>query len=162
MKMSDGVEWAVHACVLLATLPSDGALTAAKIAEYHGVPPPYFAKHMQSLARAGIVETVKGPKGGYRLSRPPTEINVLEIVEAIDGDEPAFRCTEIRRKGPTALPARTYTKMCGIHAAFVQADDAWRAELESTTVADLFMGVLRDVPPAGLEKGARWINEAVR
>ena len=160
--MSDGVEWGVHACVLLATLPSDGALTASKIAEYHGVPPAYLAKHMQTLARAGIVETVKGPKGGYRLARPPAQINVLEIVEAIDGDEPAFRCTEIRRRGPAAVPARSYTKMCGIHAAFGRADDAWRAELEATSVGDLLMGVLLEAPRAGLEKGARWINEAVR
>jgi Rrf2 family protein len=160
--MSDGVEWAVHACVLLASLPSDGALTASKIAEYQGVPPTYLAKHMQALARAGVVETVKGPKGGYRLSRPPTEISVLDIVEAIDGAEPAFRCTEIRRRGPAAMPARSYTKMCGIHATFVQADEAWRSELEGTSVADLFLGVLRDAAPAGLEKGARWINEAVR
>src|SRR5579871_6616365 len=159
MRMSDGVEWGVHACVLLASLPSDGALTASKIAEYHGVPPAYLAKHMQSLARAGIVDTVKGPKGGYRLARPPAQINVLEIVEAIDGDEPAFRCTEIRRRGPAAVPARSYTKMCGIHAAFNRANDAWRAELEATTVGDLLMGVLLEAPRAGLEKGARWINE---
>ncbi len=160
--MSDGVEWGVHACVLLAALPSDGALTAAKIAEYHGVPPAYLAKHMQSLARAGIVDTVKGPKGGYRLARPPASINVLEIVEAIDGDEPAFRCSEIRRRGPASVPARYYTKMCGIHAAFARANDAWRAELEATTVGDLLMGVVVDGPREGLEKGARWLDDAVR
>ena len=51
--------------------------------------------------RAGVLETVKGPRGGYRLARPAAEITVLDVVEAIDGDEPAFRCTEIRRRGPT-------------------------------------------------------------
>jgi Rrf2 family protein len=160
--MSDGVEWGVHVCTLLAALPSDGALPAAKLAEYHGVPPAYLAKHLQALARAGLLETVKGPRGGYRLARPPAEITVLDVVEAIDGDEPAFRCTEIRRRGPTAMPARAYTKPCGIHAAFTRADDAWRAELADTTIADVMMGLLRDVAPAALEKGARWIGEAVR
>jgi Rrf2 family protein len=160
--MSDGVEWGVHVCTLLAALPSDGALPAAKLAEYHGVPPAYLAKHLQALARAGLLETVKGPRGGYRLARPPAEITVLDVVEAIDGDEPAFRCTEIRRRGPTAMPARAYTKPCGIHAAFMRADDAWRAELADTTIADVMMGLLRDVAPAALEKGARWIGEAVR
>ena len=77
----------------------------------------------------GVLETVKGPRGGYRLARPPAEITLLDVVEAIDGDEPAFRCTEIRRRGPTAMPAREYTKLCGIHAAFDRADEAWRAEL---------------------------------
>jgi Rrf2 family protein len=160
--MSDGVEWGVHVCTLLAALPSERALPAAKLAEYHNVPPAYLAKHLQALARAGLLETVKGPRGGYRLARPPAQITVLEVVEAIDGDEPAFRCTEIRRRGPTAMPARTYTKPCGIHAAFMRADDAWRAELANTTIADVMMGLLRDVVPAALEKGARWIGEAVR
>jgi Rrf2 family protein len=126
------------------------------------VPPAYLAKHLQSLARAGIVDTVKGPRGGYRLARPSTEITMLEIVEAIDGEEPAFRCTEIRRRGPAAVPARSYTNMCNIHSAFVRADEAWRAELAATTVADLLIGVLQTAPRAGLEKGARWINDAVR
>jgi Rrf2 family protein len=162
MRMSDGVEWGVHACTVLAALPPDAALPAAKLAEYHGVPAAYLAKHLQSLARAGVLETTKGPRGGYRLARPAAEITVLDVVEAIDGEEPAFRCTEIRRRGPMAQPAREYTKLCGIHAVFVRADESWRAELAGTTVADLVLGVLRDVPRPTLEKGARWIQDAAR
>jgi len=160
--MSDGVEWGVHACVLLASLPADAALPAAKIAEYHGVPAAYLAKHLQALAAAGVLATAKGARGGYRLARPPAEITVLEVVEALEGDEPAFHCTEIRRRGPAATPAREYTKACGINRAFVRADAAWRAELAATTVADLFIGVLEDVPRPALEKGARWLREAAR
>jgi Rrf2 family protein len=162
MRMSDGVEWGVHACTLLSTLPGESALPASKLAEYHGVPAAYLAKHLQALARAGVLETVKGPRGGYRLARPATEITLAHVVEAIDGDEPAFRCSEIRRRGPTAMPAREYTKPCGIHAAFDRADEVWRAELAKTTVADLLMEVLRDAPRPALEKGARWLQEAVR
>jgi Rrf2 family protein len=162
MRMSDGVEWGVHVCVLLATLPDGAALPAAKLAEYHGVPAAYLAKHLQALAAAGVLITVKGARGGYRLARPPAEIRVLDVVEAIDGDEPAFRCSEIRRRGPTAMPAREYTKVCGIHRAFIDADVAWRSELARTTVADLFVGVLDDAPRAALEKGARWLQESAR
>ena len=162
MKLSDGVEWGVHACVLLAVLPSNAALPAARMAEYHGVPSAYLAKHLQSLARGGVLETVKGPRGGYRLARPPAEITVLEVVEAIDGVEPAFRCTEIRRRGPTAVPAREYPLPCGIHRVFTRADEAWRAELAATTIADLVVGVMNEAPRVALEKGARWIADAVR
>jgi Rrf2 family protein len=162
MKLSDGVEWGVHACVLLAVLPPDSALPAARLAEYHGVPSAYLAKHLQALAGAGVLETVKGPRGGYRLARPATEITVLDVVEAIDGVESAFRCTEIRRRGPTALPAREYRLPCGIHRVFTRADEAWRAELAATTIADLAVGVVREAPRVALEKGARWIAEAVR
>jgi Rrf2 family protein len=162
MRLSDGVEWGVHACTVLATLPSDAALPAAKLAEYHDVPGPYLAKHLQALARAGVLETVKGAKGGYRLARPATEITLLDVVEALDGEEPAFRCSEIRRRGPVALAARDYTKLCGINRAFLRADEAWRAELRSTTIADMLMSVLRDVPRPGLEKAARWLQHATR
>lgn len=162
MKLSDGVEWGVHACVLLAVLPPDSALPAARLAEYHGVPSAYLAKHLQALARAGVLETVKGPRGGYRLARPATEISVLDVVEAIDGDEGAFRCTEIRRRGPTAMPARDYPLPCGIHRVFTRADEAWRAELAAATIADLVVGVVQEAPRAGVEKAARWIAEAVR
>jgi len=162
MRLSDGVEWGVHVCVLLATLPDDSALPAAKLAEYHGVPAAYLAKHLQALAGAGVLHTVKGARGGYRLARPAAEITVLEVVEAIDGEESAFRCTEIRRRGPLAMPAREYTKACGIHRAFTRADEVWRAELAETTIADLFMGLLQDVPRTALEKGARWLQESAR
>ncbi len=162
MRLSDGVEWGVHVCVLLATLPDDRALPAAKLAEYHGVPAAYLAKHLQALAGAGVLRTVKGARGGYRLARPAAEITVLDVVEAIDGEESAFRCTEIRRRGPVALPAREYTKPCGIHHAFTRADEVWRAELAKTTVADLFIGLLEDVSRSALEKGARWLQESAR
>jgi Rrf2 family protein len=162
MKLSDGVEWGVHVCTLLAVLPPDSALPAARLAEYHGVPSAYLAKHLQALAGAGVLETVKGPRGGYRLARPPAEITVLDVVEAIDGDEPAFRCTEIRRRGPTAMPAREYKLPCGIHRAFTRADEAWRKELADTTIASLVIGVMQEAPRAAVEKGARWISEAMR
>ena len=162
VRLSEGVEWGLHCVVLAAMLPDDAALPAGRLGEYHDVPTAYLAKHLQALSRAGILEALPGPRGGYRLARPAADITVLDVVEALDGREPAFRCTEIRRRGPTAMPARTYTKPCGIHAAFMRADDAWRGELANTTIADVMMGLLRDVAPAALEKGARWLGEAVR
>jgi len=161
MKLSDGVEWGVHACTVLAVLPADAALPAPRLAEYHGVPSAYLAKHLQALARAGVLETVKGPRGGYRLARPPAKITVLDVVEAIDGDEPAFRCTEIRRRGPSAVPAREYRNPCGIYRVFTRADEAWRAELAATTIADLVIGVVQEASRAAIEKGARWLGEVV-
>lgn len=161
MRLSDGVEWGVHACTILAVLPPDRALPAAKLAEYHGVPAAYLAKHLQSLARAGVLETVKGPRGGYRLARPATEITLLDVVEAIDGDEPAFRCSEIRRRGPSAVPAREYTSLCGINRAFLAADEVWRAELSRTTIAQMVVSALEDAPRVAVQKGARWLSAAL-
>ena len=63
-------------------------------------PAPYLAKHLQQLSKAGILEAVSGPRGGYRLAQIPEKISLLDIVETIDGRDPCFRCEEIRQRGP--------------------------------------------------------------
>lgn len=137
MKMSDGVEQAIHSVAMLASLSPDGVLSAAALAEFHGVSTSYLLKHLQSLSGAGILSTLPGPKGGYRLAKEPEEITLLDIVLAVEGPAPAFRCAEIRQRGPNPLPNRYFSKPCGINAAMLKAERAYRAELAKTTVADI-------------------------
>jgi DNA-binding IscR family transcriptional regulator len=87
---------------------------------------------------------------------------VLDVVEAIDGREPAFRCSEIRRRGPAARPAREYRVPCAIHRVMNDADEAWRRELRAVSVADLMTGVVQGASPKALELGARWMQEVQR
>ena len=159
MRLSEGVEWGLHCAVLLAVMPPETALPTSRLAEFHGVPVAYLAKHLQAMSRAGILIAGTGPRGGYRLARPPADVSVLDVVEAVDGEDPAFQCLEIRRRGPTAVPAREYRTMCGIHRVMVEADSAWRAELVRTSVADLAAGVARDVTPKAMEKFGSWFQE---
>lgn len=160
MRMSDGVEWALHCCSLLAALPPGEALPAARLAEYHGVAPAYLAKHMQATTAAGITESVPGPKGGYRLARPAAEITVLDVVLAVDGDDTAFRCSEIRQRGPAVSDEpEAYRRACHIARTMWQAEDAWRQTLRATTIADLFTEVVTTVPGDVLVKGAEWIQD---
>jgi Rrf2 family protein len=159
MKLSEGVEWGVHCATLLAVLPPGTALPAGRLAEFHGVPTAYLAKHLQAMSRAGLLESLPGARGGYRLARPAASITMLDVVEAIDGVEPAFRCSEIRRRGPTARPAREYRVPCAIHAAMNRADDAWRTELRATSIADLVAHVARDASPKAFEQGLNWLME---
>ncbi len=161
MRLNEGVEWAAHCAVLLAALPDGTTLPAARLAEYHDVPAPYLAKSMQALMRAGIVDATTGRFGGYRLARPTTEITLLEVVEAIDGADPMFRCTEIRRKGPSRVARRLYGPVCGIAAAMGRAEEAWREELRRTTVADIARHVVAEAPPAALEKGMAWLSDVL-
>ncbi len=162
MRLSEGVEWCLHSAVLLAVMPADAALSTTRLAEFHGVPVAYLAKHLQAMSRAGILEAGTGPRGGYRLARSPADISVLDVVEVVDGDDPAFRCLEIRRRGPAALPAREYRTMCGVHRVMVEADEAWRARLSHTSIADLAAGVARDASPKGIERFGRWLQEVTR
>jgi Rrf2 family protein len=137
MKLGDGVEQAIHSVGMLAGLSEGGVLSAAALAEFHGVSTSYLLKHLQSLSNAGIVATVPGPKGGYRLARATDRITLLDIVLAVEGPQPAFRCAEIRQRGPNPLPGRYFTKPCGINAAMLKAEKAYRAELAKTTISDI-------------------------
>jgi Rrf2 family protein len=162
MQLSEGVEWAVHACVLLSVVPHDRALPASKLAEYHELPPAYLAKQLQALAAAGIVRSVPGRRGGYRLARPAAEVTVLDIVRAVEGGAPAFRCAEIRQRGPAAVARSEYRMPCGIARVMWDAEAAWRDVLAGTTVLDLVLGVTRDASPVSIRRGAAWVQEAMR
>ncbi|MCZ4291421.1 RrF2 family transcriptional regulator [Hoeflea alexandrii] len=137
MKLSDGVEQAIHSVTMLAGLETGAVLSASSLAEFHGVSTSYLLKHLQALSAAGILATVPGPKGGYRLGRQPGAITLLDIVLAVEGPAPAFRCNEIRQRGPNPLPARYFKAPCGINAAMLKAEKAYRAELARVTVAAL-------------------------
>jgi Rrf2 family protein len=158
VKLSDGVEWALHCCTVLAALPTDQALPSARLAEFHEVPPAYLAKQLQALTSAGITRSLPGPLGGYRLARPPAEISVLDVVLAVDGDDTAFRCSEVRQRGPAAGPESLYRRPCGIARAMWKAEDAWRAELAGVSIGDLVMELMATVPPEQLARGAEWIQ----
>jgi Rrf2 family protein len=163
MRMSEGVEWTVHCCAVLAMVPEGRCLPAARLAEFHAVPGPYLGKHLQALVRAGILESVPGPRGGYRLARPAADISMLEVVEAVEGPEPAFTCTEIRRRGPAGgFPASHYPKPCGVHAAMDRADAAWRRELASVSVAELMQAAAASATPEMAIKGIEWFQEVLR
>jgi Rrf2 family protein len=92
---------------------------------------------LQALSGAGILETLPGPKGGYRLAKAPAAISLLDIVLAVEGPAPAFRCNEIRQRGPNPVPDRFFAKPCNISAAMLHAERVYRAELAKTSVDDL-------------------------
>ena len=162
MKLNEGVEWAVHACCLLAPLGPTSGLSVAALADYHGVPAPYMAKQMQALSKAGIVRTSRGATGGYALARGPETITLLDVVGAIDGTAPMFRCTEIRQRGPCASPRADCTAPCAIARAFAQAEAAWRAALAEVTIAGLIATVGRTGSAAQLGQITQWYGKAVR
>lgn len=159
MKMSEGVEWTAHACALLAALPDGVGLPANALAEFHELAPAYMAKHLQALARAGVVESIRGPRGGYRLARPAVDISLWDIVEAIEGNERAFRCSEIRQQGPCVMSSGDFRKPCEIHAAFSKAELAWRAELKSISLAQIVADVARKTTPQKRAAITQWLQD---
>lgn len=159
MRMSQGVEWAVHACTVLATLGEGRALSAAALAEYHGIPAPYMAKQMQLLSQAGIVRTSRGKAGGYALARPAADISLWQVARAIEGPAPLFRCGEIRQRGPCAAPREECRRPCGIAAAFARAEAAWRDVLDATSLTDMLIEAVDGKRPQTIRAAAAWLAQ---
>jgi Rrf2 family protein len=149
MRMGEGVEWALHSCLNLTWLPTGQAVPAAKLAEFYGLPAAYLNKQLQALARAGIVSSTPGPRGGFQLARSPHEITLLDVVVAIEGPDEAFRCEQLLQRGPGADPGVDYRQACLVSQAMRRGDLAWRRELAGQTLADLRAEVEHRYPATG-------------
>ena len=142
MKLPSSTEWVLHSAATLAQLEPGASASAARLAAYYDLPAPYLAKQLQALVRAGLLTATTGPRGGFRLARPPGEITLLELVEAVDGASSPYECREIRQQGAGALPATDCRDTCVLAAKMADAHAAWRQSLAGTTLAD----VLAEIP----------------
>ncbi|WP_108787988.1 Rrf2 family transcriptional regulator [Erythrobacter sp. Alg231-14] len=161
MQLGKGVEWTAHICTMLALLGEGEGLSAEALAEFFEVPSAYLSKQMQLLRRAGIVQSVRGKGGGYRLARPVDAITLLDIVTAIEGPMPAFRCTEIRQNGPCGLRRKDCKRPCEIAAAFADAETVFRDALAARSVASIMQEVALNASPDHMLHIATWVRERV-
>jgi len=146
MRMSEGVEWALHSCLNLSWVEPGRAVKTATLAAFYELPAAYLNKQLQALARAGILSSTSGPRGGFQLARSPEVITLLDVVTAIEGPEEAFRCDEILRQGPGGDAETDYRQTCLISQGMRRADLAWRRELAAQTLADIKSAVERQFP----------------
>lgn len=143
MQLPNGVEWTAHCLVVLEQLGSTRPVPSSALAEVYGLSATYLNKHLQKLASHGLVASTPGQAGGFTLARPAEEISLADVVEALDGRGPIFRCTEIRCQGLFADRAAKIraSGTCRIAAAMRRAEDAWRASLTRVSITDLAGGV---------------------
>ncbi|MFE9631822.1 RrF2 family transcriptional regulator [Streptomyces sp. NPDC006463] len=151
--MSEGVEWALHSCVNLAWSGPERAVSAARLAAWHDLPAAYLNKQLQALARAGILTSAPGPRGGFRLARPLAAISLMDVVAAVEGPEEAFRCAEIRQQGPGAGPAAgrdadADAAECAVAHAMARAELAWRRALAAQDLDEIRQQAERQAPEA--------------
>ncbi len=161
MQLGKGIEWTTHICTILAIVPPKRGLSVDALAEFFEVPSAYLAKQMQLLRRAGIVQSVRGKGGGYRLARVVDDITLLDIVLAIEGPTPAFRCTEIRQNGPCGLKRKDCKKPCEIASAFAEAEQTYRNALAAKSLASIMQEAAMNSTPEHMMDIAGWVQRQV-
>jgi len=85
MQITRQADYAVRVMVYLAQLGPERRAATSQIAEEKKIPPSFLAKIVSQLSVAGLLQTSRGAHGGVSLAKPPSEITLLDVVEAIDG-----------------------------------------------------------------------------
>ena len=85
MKLTRACGYALHAVEYLAARGAGPPVASHRIAEARGVPERFLLKVLKPLVTAGVLRSLKGPNGGFRLARPASQVTLLEVVEAVDG-----------------------------------------------------------------------------
>lgn len=100
MLLSRGGDYAIRAMVDLASRPGEERNITQGIADRQQIPPAFLSKVVAGLTQAGLVRTHRGAAGGVDLARPPEEISLLEVVEAVQGPIILNECTDPYRACP--------------------------------------------------------------
>jgi Rrf2 family protein len=93
LRITTGADYAIRAMIHLACLPEGTLMLREEIAEAERIPSSFMAKILRYLVRGQLLRSVRGVNGGFALARPPSEITLLEIVQAVEGPMQLTPCT---------------------------------------------------------------------
>lgn len=147
---SQTVEYALRAMVHLAQV-APASCTTEQVAQTMQVPRAYLAKVLQSLGRAGLVLSQRGLGGGMTLARPATEINLFDVLQAVD---PIHRIREC----PLHLPQHG-RQLCPLHRRLDEALASIESAFRQTTLAQVLEP---GTEPSGSEEPGRAMVDALR
>ena len=142
MRLSTKGRYAVMAMADLAKRGGDHAVTLGAIAERQDISLPYLEQLFARLRRRGLVKSVRGPGGGYRLAQPAADLYVADIVTAVEEPLEAVRCTS-STKG--CMPGG---ERCLTHDLWDDLGRHIHAYLASVSLADVVSGRMARRAPA--------------
>jgi len=85
MRFSIKGEYGILAALEIALHADQGPIQVRKIALQQGIPVRFLEQVMSSLKKSGLVESVRGAQGGYRLMKPPDEVRLSDLIQAVEG-----------------------------------------------------------------------------
>jgi FeS assembly SUF system regulator len=120
--------------VVLATELASGTAprSVTRLSAITGIPAPTTSKVLKSMTRAGLVDSVRGKTGGYRLSRPADRISVAELIRAIEGSIAVTECADENDGYVCSLQGD-----CGVRANWQRINRAVEEALESVRLSDM-------------------------
>ena len=156
LSLSKKTDYALLALSHLARIGLERAANTKEIAEQYDIPAELLAKVLQQLVRAGILTSIAGPTGGYRLSRAPETISIGKVIEVIDGPPALAQCmrgeasdceqlTKCTIRGPLArINTRIFQMLALISLAEISAEEDF-----SDGVAPILLQSSPPLAPAG-------------
>jgi Rrf2 family cysteine metabolism transcriptional repressor len=133
MKVSTRGEYGLRAMVALAKNHGQGPMSIAAMSKASAVPMPYLEQLIGPLRRAGLVESTRGARGGYRLSRSPETVVVGDVYRVMEGPVAPMECVseDITEQTCPLIDG------CETRPVWLRMRDAIAETLDSTTLADL-------------------------
>lgn len=143
MIHSAACEYAIRAAAHLAGRAPGETVKLRQISKDEEIPGPFLAGLLPRLVGAGLLDSTRGPTGGYALARPAQEICLHDIVVAVDGLESLERCAAGLGRCSDEVP-------CPLHNAWSPIRERVRGYLKRTTLADMATAIQakRSVPDA--------------
>jgi Rrf2 family protein len=144
MLFSTKAEYGVRLMVELGrragAAPADGAepVSLGAVAEAETLPLSYLEHLVAKLRGAGLVTSVRGAHGGYRLAREPAEITMLDVVEALEGPIAPMECFHVDREGRVLCSHETDAdRACATKLLWTKVQGGVTRALAGTSLADL-------------------------
>jgi Rrf2 family protein len=129
MRLTRASSYALHALVFMAAQKHNRPVASHIVAQARGIPEKFLLKVLKPLVSARVLSSVKGPNGGYRLTRPPSAVSMLAIVEAVDGP--------IRGQSPLSEAEGDSPLDRKLEAICKQAAEQIRRQLEKIPLSEL-------------------------
>lgn len=138
LRISKMTDYAVVLATHLAAV--EGPSAARDLAVQTQIPEPTASKLLKKLARAGVVVSQRGAKGGYSLARSPREIGIHQVIEAIEGPIAVTECSD-----ESSDSACEYETRCGVRANWQRINLAVQTALSEITLADMSLAGTADL-----------------
>jgi len=134
MRITRWGEYGILCCLYLAQrFPEAGAVGAAEIASTQNIPIKYAQQILHRLRRGGVIKSVRGPHGGFLLSREPMNINLKDVLYAAEGDTFEIIC----ENDPVIHPNCACSEQCALHLVWTDLKSAVNQVLEGRTLATM-------------------------